>query len=59
VPADEGALVLAADERRYGVLRPLLRGVLSAFAGFEYHGTDDDRRRAVGALPMLALTPRG
>ena len=58
VPADEAVLALAAYERRYGVLRPLLHRVLSAFAGFAYRGTDDDRRRAVEVLPMLALTPR-
>ncbi len=58
VPDDEAVLALASYERRYGLLRPLLHRVLSAFAGFGYHGTDDDRRRAVGVLPMLALTPR-
>ncbi len=57
VPPDEAVLVVAAYERRYGALRPVLRRTLSAFAGFRYRGTDDDRRRAVAVLPMLALTP--
>lgn len=57
VPPDEGAVVLAAYERRYGLLRPLLRRVLSALAGFPYRGTDDDRRRVVETMPMLALSP--
>ena len=58
VTPDEAADVLVAYERRYGVLRPLLRRVLSALAGFDYRGTADDRRRAVGILPMIALAPR-
>lgn len=58
LPADEAVPALATYERRYGVLRPVLHRVLSAFAGFPYRGTDDDRRRAVAVLPMIALTPR-
>ena len=58
VPPDEAVGVLAAYERRYGPLRPLVRRVLSAFAGFPYRGTDDDRRRLARTLPMLALTPQ-
>ena len=58
VPPDEAAQALVAYERRYGPLRPLLHRVISAFAGFDYRGTDDDRRRAAEALPMLAFTPR-
>ncbi|HWB37648.1 MAG TPA: nitroreductase family deazaflavin-dependent oxidoreductase [Rugosimonospora sp.] len=55
---DEAADLLVGYERRYGVLRPLLRRVLSAFAGFDYRGTDDDRRHVAEALPMIAFTPR-
>ena len=58
VPPDEAVAALAAYERRYGVLAPLLRRVISALAGFDYRGSDDDRRRAVAAMPMLALSPR-
>lgn len=59
VAPDEAIAILAAYERRYrGPLRPLLRRVLSALAGFDYRGTDGDRRRVVEAMPMLALTPR-
>jgi deazaflavin-dependent oxidoreductase (nitroreductase family) len=58
VAPDEAADVLVGYERRYGLLRPLLRHVISALAGFDYRGTAHDRRRAVEILPMLALAPR-
>jgi deazaflavin-dependent oxidoreductase (nitroreductase family) len=54
---DESVEVLAAYERRYGFARPLLRRVLGALGGFEYHGTDEDRRRVARALPLIAFRP--
>lgn len=58
IAPDEAVGVLATYERGYGPLRPLLLRVVAAFAGFDYRGTDEDRRRAAELLPMIALTPR-
>ena len=57
VPPDEALVALAAYERRYGLLRPPMHRVVSALAGFDYRGTEEDRRRAVEVLPMIALAP--
>lgn len=54
----EAMAVMADYERCAGLFRPVVRRVLGALAGFEYRGTDDDRRRLVETLPMLAFTPR-
>ncbi len=57
VPSEEAVEILPAYERSYGVLRPLLLRFVSALAGFDYRATDDDRRRVVELLPMVALAP--
>lgn len=57
VQADEAAAVFAGYERRNRLLMPIARPVLSKFAGFEYRGTDADRRRLVETLPMVAFRP--
>jgi deazaflavin-dependent oxidoreductase (nitroreductase family) len=54
---DEAVDVMAHYEQRYGMIRPVLRRVLSALGGFEYHGTDEDRRRLVAKLPLIAFRP--
>lgn len=54
---DEAIDVLAAYERRYRVLRPVLRRLLSPLVGFDYRGTDEDRRRLVELLPLIAFRP--
>lgn len=55
--ADEAFDAMTGYERRYGILRPALRRTLTLFAGFEYRGTDEDRRRLVGRLPLVAFRP--
>ncbi|WP_454855870.1 nitroreductase family deazaflavin-dependent oxidoreductase [Promicromonospora soli] len=55
--ADEAFDVMTGYERRYGILRPLVRRTLGLFVDFDYQGTDEDRRRLVGQLPMLAFRP--
>jgi deazaflavin-dependent oxidoreductase (nitroreductase family) len=55
---DEAIAVMSDYERRAGIFRPVVHRVLGALADFEYRGTDDDRRRLIETLPMLALTPR-
>lgn len=54
---DEAVDVLRHYERGYGVLRPVLRKLLSKLAGFEYRGTDGDRRLLVEKLPLMAFRP--
>lgn len=58
VSADEAVRVFAAYERRYRLFLPIVRRVLSSLAGFDYRGSDADRRRTAERLPMLALRPR-
>ena len=54
---DEAVDVMTGYERRYGILRPLLRRTLTLLVGFEYRGTDEDRRRLVERLPLVAFRP--
>ena len=54
---DEAIDVLRSYEQRYGPLRPVLRRLLGPLAGFDYRGTDQDRRRLAGKLPLIALRP--
>lgn len=54
---DEAVDVMVAYERRYGLLRPALRRVLTLLVGFDYRGTEDDRRRLVEELPLVAFRP--
>ena len=55
--ADEAVDVMTRYERRYGLVRPLLRRTLSLLGGFDYRGTDEDRRRLVEKLPLVAFLP--
>jgi deazaflavin-dependent oxidoreductase (nitroreductase family) len=55
--ADEAVGVLIHYERSYGILQPLLRRTLSLLGGFDYRGTDEDRRRLVEKLPLIAFRP--
>lgn len=55
--ADEAVTVMYGYERRYGLLRPVLRRLISPLVGFDYRGTDEDRRRLVDTLPMIAFRP--
>jgi deazaflavin-dependent oxidoreductase (nitroreductase family) len=54
---DEAVEVLAGYERRNRVAAPVVRRVLSWLTGWTYTGTDDDRRRLVRELPLVALRP--
>ncbi|MFI6425623.1 nitroreductase family deazaflavin-dependent oxidoreductase [Promicromonospora sp. NPDC050880] len=55
--ADEAVDVMVTYEERYGVLRPVLRRTLGLLLGQDYRGTDEDRRRLVETLPLVALRP--
>ncbi len=54
---EEAAAVVAAYEGRRRLATPLVRGLLSRLVGWRYTGPDDDRRRLVGQLPLVALRP--
>ena len=55
---DEAISVIADYERRARLARPLVRRVLGSLAGFDYRGSEADRRRLVETLPMVAFTPQ-
>ncbi|MBE1875075.1 nitroreductase family deazaflavin-dependent oxidoreductase [Myceligenerans pegani] len=57
VPVDEAAAVFAGYERRNRLLMLVARPLLTRLAEFDYRSTDDDRRRLVEVLPMIALRP--
>jgi deazaflavin-dependent oxidoreductase (nitroreductase family) len=52
---EEAVLVFGSYEARNRLFAPFLRVVLSSILGWAYHGTPQDRRRAVAQLPLLAL----
>lgn len=54
---EEAAAVLAGYERRHRLAAPVVRAVLSRLVGWRYTGTDDERRRLVRELPLVALGP--
>lgn len=56
---DEAMQVMRDYEHRYRWLAPLVRRGLSWLVGWKYQGTEDDRRKLVRQLPMIAFRPRG
>jgi deazaflavin-dependent oxidoreductase (nitroreductase family) len=54
---DEAVAVLAGYERRNRFATPVVRTVLGRLVGRRYTGTDDERRRLVRQLPLVALGP--
>ena len=54
---DEGCAVLAGSEQRNRLIAPVVRRVLSALVGWQYAGTDEQRRRLVRARPLVAVGP--
>lgn len=55
---DEAIRVLGGYERRNWLVAPIVRRVLSWLTGWPYHGTEEDRRRVVKQLPLIAFRPR-
>lgn len=55
---DEATSALADYERRNRLLMPVVRAVLSRFAGWSYDQTPESRRRLVTQLPIVGLRPR-
>ncbi|MGH7041713.1 MAG: nitroreductase family deazaflavin-dependent oxidoreductase [Acetobacteraceae bacterium] len=56
--AEEAVRVIAAYERGNRLAAPLVRLVLSRLLGWHYDGSDDERRRLVAQLPLVAFQPR-
>lgn len=56
--ADEAVAVLAGYERRNRIAAPVLRIVLTRLLGWQYRGSEQDRRRLVTQLPLVGFRPR-
>lgn len=54
----EAAAVLAGYERRNRLGAPVVRRVLGRLSGMAYDGSPEARLEVVGALPVVAFTPR-
>ena len=54
----EAMSVVAGYEQRNRLMLPIIRWVLSRLLGWQYRGSDADRRRLVGQLPLIAFRPR-
>jgi len=55
---DEATAVIRHYEYRNRFIAPIVRAGFSWLVGWKYHSTDDDRRRLVSQLPLLAFRPR-
>ena len=55
---EEAMKVVAAYERRKWFMVSIVRWVLSRLLGWQYHGSEADRRRLVSQLPLVAFRPR-
>ena len=55
---EEAVNVVRDYELRNRFMTPLVRWVLSRLLGWRYRGSEDERRRLVGQLPLIAFRPR-
>jgi deazaflavin-dependent oxidoreductase (nitroreductase family) len=55
---EEAVNVVSNYELRNRFMAPLVRWVLSRLLGWRYRGSDNERRRLVGQLPLIAFRPR-
>lgn len=56
---EEAMKVMRGYEERNRFIRPVVRAGLSWILGWPYHGSEEDRRRLVKKIPLLAFVPRG
>jgi len=56
--SEEEARVVAGYEHRNRFMGPIFRWVLSRLLGWNYRGSDADRRKLVTQLPLIAFRPR-
>jgi len=55
---EEAMAVITSYERHNRLIAPLVHAGLSWVAGWPYHGDEQDRRRLIGQLPLVAFRPR-
>ncbi len=56
---EEAVRVLSGYERRNRFILPIVKSVLSRLVGWKYTGSEDERRKLVQSLPLIAFRPRG
>lgn len=54
---EEAAEVIKNYERRNRMIAPIVRAGFSWILGWKYHGGDEDRRRFVSQIPLIAFRP--
>jgi deazaflavin-dependent oxidoreductase (nitroreductase family) len=55
---EEAAKVIEGYERRNRFIAPIVRRGFSWLVGWQYRGGEDDRRRLVRQIPLIAFRPR-
>jgi deazaflavin-dependent oxidoreductase (nitroreductase family) len=55
---DEAMSVMSGYEHRNRFILPIVRSVLSGLLGWRYTGTEEQRRKLVRILPLIAFRPR-
>jgi len=55
---EEAVKVIEGYENRNRFIAPIVHAGLSWLLGWQYHSTEDDRRRLVRQLPLIAFRPR-
>lgn len=55
---EEAIRIVAGYERRNRFMISIVRCVLSRLLGWQYRGSEADRRRLVAQLPLIAFHPR-
>jgi deazaflavin-dependent oxidoreductase (nitroreductase family) len=56
--AEEAAGVIEGYERRNRFMAAIVRRGFSWLLGWQYHGGENDRRRLVAQIPLIAFRPR-
>ncbi|MGH9510812.1 MAG: nitroreductase family deazaflavin-dependent oxidoreductase [Terriglobales bacterium] len=56
---DEAMKIIEDYERRNRLIAPIVRAGFSWLAGWKYRGGENDRRRLVSQIPLIAFRPRG
>jgi deazaflavin-dependent oxidoreductase (nitroreductase family) len=56
--AEEAISVVGGYEQRNRFIAPVIRSVLSRLLGWQYLGSESDRRRLVAQLPVIGFRPQ-
>lgn len=56
--AEEAIAVMRKYEHRNWFMLPVIRHVASRLLGWNYRGSDEDRRRLVSQLPLIGFRPK-